>query len=336
MNATLQQNYINHIGFVVDNSSSMSHLRNEVIKVTDNQVNYLAQRSKDLDQETRGTLYLFDDTVQCIHYDKDVLRLPSLSKHYNPNRMTALVDATLKCIEDLAKTPELYGDHAFLIYVITDGEENRSSRKYHELSKIIAELPSHWTVAVLVPNQRGVFEAKKFGFPAQNISVWDATSTQGLLEAGNVIRKATDMWMENRSKGIRGSTNIFQMDVSKLNSSTVVTTLEHLLPHQYRLLNVHRDSVICSFVEDQLGNYRIGSAYYQMTKKETIQANKQICVLDKISGQMYTGAEARNLLGLPSYNVSVRAADHDRYDIFVQSTSVNRKLIGGTRLLVLS
>ena len=331
----LEKNYINHIGFVIDNSSSMYHLQKEVVRVTDNQISYLAQRSKELDQETRATLYLFDNRIQVINYDKDVLRLPSLTKHYNPNGMTALVDATLKCIEDLEKTPELYGNHAFLIYVITDGEENHSYNSYPVLSSKIQKLPNHWTVAVLVPNQRGVFEAKKFGFPAQNISIWDATSTQGLVEAGNVIRKATDMWMENRSKGIRGSTNIFQLDVSKLNASTVMSSLRSLSPSQYKLLYVNRDSAIRPFVEEQTGSYRIGSAYYQMTKKETIQAQKMICVLDRNTGSVFAGTEARNLLGLPNYKVDVRAADHDRYEIYVQSTSVNRKLISGTKLLVL-
>jgi hypothetical protein len=79
---TLDANYINHIGFVIDSSLSMAtHARN-VIKVTDNQVEYLAQRSKELDQETRGTTYMFNECVTCVHYDKDVLRLPSLAKHY--------------------------------------------------------------------------------------------------------------------------------------------------------------------------------------------------------------------------------------------------------------
>ena len=330
----LEQNYINHIGLVIDQSLSMNSLKNEVIKVTDNQVSYLAKRSQELDQETRATLYLFNDSVDCIHYDKDVLRLPSLANRYRPNGMTALVDATLKCIGDLEKTPELYGDHAFLIYVITDGEENASTSNYRMLSQRLSKLRDNWTVAVLVPNQQGVFEAKKFGFPAQNISIWDTTA-KGLVEAGNVIRKATDTWMENRSKGVRGSTNLFQLDVSNLDVYTVNNTLQHLNPNQYHLLNVRTDSTIRPFVEYALGSYRLGSAYYQMTKKETIQANKLICVIDKNTGVVYTGTPARNLLGLPDYKIDVKPADHNRYDIYVQSTSVNRKLIAGTKVLVL-
>lgn len=330
------QNIINHIGLVIDQSSSMGHLRNEVIKVTDNQAQYLAQRSKELDQETRATSYLFDDKVRCIHYDKDVLRLPSLAQHYNPSGMTALIDATMKCIIDLEKTAQLYGDHAFLIYVITDGAENRSRLYGHtDLAAKLRSLPDNWTVAVLAPNQQGVFEAKRFGFPAQNISVWDASSARGLEEAGQAIRKATDNWMQNRSKGIRGSTNLFQLDVSKLNATTVKSTLKRLLFGQYDILNVPHDDVIRPFVEANLGHYRTGSAYYQITKAETIQGNKVICIRDKNDGTVYVGQEARHLLGLPDYNARVKPADHSQYDVFVQSTSVNRKLIGGTQVLVM-
>lgn len=41
------------------------------------------------------------------------------------------------------------------------------------------------------------------------------------------------------------------------------------------------------------------------------------------------------MLGLPDFEVKVNPASYGQYDIFVQSTSVNRKLIKGTKLLVL-
>jgi len=336
MNLNTSQNYINHIAFVIDQSGSMAHLEREVVKVTDNQVQYLAQRSKELDQETRATTYLFDDKVQCVHYDKDVLRLPSLSHHYRPTGMTSLIDATMQAINDLQKTPELYGDHAFLIFVITDGAEN-ASRKFRQsdLSSKLKSLPDHWTVAVLAPNQIGVHEAKRFGFPAHNISVWDASSAAGFAEAGNTIRRATDNWMQNRAKGVRGSSNLFQMDVSKLNNNTVQSNLRRLNLNQYDLFNVLQDDVIRPFVEARTGSYRTGSAYYQITKPETIQANKSICIRDRNNGTVFTGQEARQLLGLPDFNARVKPSDHSQYDVFVQSTSVNRKLIGGTQVLVM-
>ena len=50
---------------------------------------------------------------------------------------------------------------------------------------------------------------------------------------------------------------------------------------------------------------------------------------------MYTGPEARSLLGLPDVEVRVKPDHNDDFTIFVQSTSVNRKLVPNTRLLLM-
>jgi hypothetical protein len=83
--------------------------------------------------------------------------------------------------------------------------------------------------------------------------------------------------------------------------------------------------------------YRTGSAFYELTKTESIQASKQLAVMDKRTfGGVYTGPQARQVLGLPDYEIRVTPSQHPDYDIFVQSTSVNRKLVPSTRLLVLN
>ena len=124
----VHQGLINHVALVLDASTSMSHLRNKVVQVADEQIAYLARRSKELDQETRVTVYVFADEAECVIYDKDVLRLPSISQYYQPGGMTALLSATLKSQRELAQTAQLYGDHSFLTFVLTDGQENASHR----------------------------------------------------------------------------------------------------------------------------------------------------------------------------------------------------------------
>jgi len=329
------ENYINHIVLVLDASDSMSHHASELIKVADNQIAYLAQRSKELDQETRVTVYSFSDShyTKCLIYDKDVLRMPSIRELYRVSGMTALIDATLLSISDLEMTPEKYGEHAFLIYVLTDGEENASLKRAADLANKIEQLPDNWTLAAFVPNQRGVFEAKKFGFPKENIAVWDTTTTQGLAEAGEKIRQTTETFMQNRKAGIRGTKSLFTLKTPTLN--TVAHTLNGLNFGQYRLLNVENTGRIDQFVESQLRRpYQLGEAYYQLMKTETIQPQKQIAIL--ANHKVYTGNQARKLLGLPDFHVRVKPADYPDYEIFVQSTSVNRKLIAGTKLLILS
>lgn len=314
----------------------MNGLREQLIQVADNEIRHLAQRSQELDQETRITVYTFDDTVKCAIYDKDVLRLPSMRSHYRIGGMTALIDATLQSQDDLARTAQLYGDHAFLTYVLTDGQNNINNHRANELARRLSGLPDNWTVGVFVPNQSGVFEAKKFGFSADNIAVWN-TSQAGLTEVGETVRRTTDSFMQGRQSGVRGSRTLFSTGVDALNKQTVkAANLTQLPGGSYRMLVVSRDRTIKDFVEDHGFTYHIGRAYYQLTKTESIQAGKQVAVMEKSTGKVYTGHDARNLLGLPAMNVRVKPDHNPLYDVFVQSTSVNRKLIGGTKLLVLT
>ena len=328
----MNQGYINHIVIVIDGSGSMALLKSQVVSVIDGQISHLAQRSKELDQETRATVYLFNTQSECVYYDKDVLRVPSIRQHYRPSGGTALVDATMKAITDLELTPELYGDHAFLVYVITDGQENSSRKNSSEtLTRKLQALKDNWTVAVMVPNQLGVHEAKKFGFPPGNIQVWD--SAGGMAEVERVVRQSTDTFMQARATGVRGTKALFQVDTTNLDKRTVNTVLRKL--SAYDLLDVDRAEPIAEFVEYKTGlEYRRGSAFYQLTKPEEVQSNKSVCVVDRNSGAVYGGSEARALLGLPAYDIKIGPSFNNNYDIFIQSTSVNRKLVPGTKLLV--
>jgi hypothetical protein len=335
------QNYINHIVFVVDRSGSMHHLTQDVVRVFDNQINYLSQRSQELNQETRVSVYLFSysSKIECLVYDMDVMRLPSLKGFYSPDGQTALIDATLKSIGDLGRTPELYGDHAFLIYTLTDGQENDSEADSLILSNAIRHLPDNWTLAVLVPNQQGVYEAKKFGFPAENISVWDSSSSKGFEEAGVVIRQATDNFMRARATGIRGTRSLFRPDITAT-PSQIKRTLEELSPREYKLFQVTKDSQIRDFVERMTRReYVKGSAFYQLVERKKphkIQNYKEVCIRDRNTGKVYTGENARDILGLPDYQVEVKPGDFKNYDVFIQSTSINRKLTKGSDLIVMN
>lgn len=342
------QNYINHVALVLDASSSMSHLSRKVVEVADQQIAYLARRSRELDQETRVTVYVFADEVQCVIYDKDVLRMPSLKQLYRVGGMTALLAAALKSQRELAQTAQLYGDHSFLTFILTDGQENAShrcpgapTRDPRELVGAVAEMietqEDNWTLAVLVPDQVGKREAMRCGFPKDNIAIWDATSSQGLEEAGQVIQQATEKFMVGRTQGIRGSRTVFSTGAEAVNEDTIKAAgLTPVDPSRYQLVPVARDAAIRDWVVECGHTYRTGCAFYQLSKSEKVQARKQIAVLEKKTDRVYTGPEARALLGLPDVEVRVKPDHNDDFTIFVQSTSVNRKLVANTRLLLMN
>lgn len=333
-------NIINHIALVLDSSSSMSGLASRLVQVVDAKIKHLATLSEELGQETRVSIYTFSDTVRCVVYDKDVLRLPSIREIYAADGMTALMDATGQAISDLKKVPELYGEHSFLMYVLTDGYENASrTESSSSISKAIRVLPAHWTVAALVPDANGKANAQMCGFPAANIAIW-TTTEEGMSKAGDVLRKATDNFMRGRASGIRSSSNLFEFDVKAVTKKAVKATCDSLPATSFKLLPVRtkdNGAMIKPFVETKTKlTYRKGCAYYQLTKRETIQDYKNLCLQDNQTGQVYTGDGTRDLLGLPDHEIRVEPASHPKYTFFVQSSSVNRKLVAGTQLLVMT
>jgi hypothetical protein len=331
------QNYINHVVLVLDASYSMDDHAKNLIRVTDNQIEYLAKRSEELNQETRVSIYEFANTVSCLVYDMDVLRLPSIESLYRTHGQTALIDATLKSLDDLAQTATLYGDHAFLTYVLTDGYNNASRNRPHTLKARLASLPANWTVAALVPGPEERNAAVSYGFPTDNVAVWNAQSAEGVIEVGKTIRDATENFMQARSKGnFVGTRSLFSTGLDAVNADTVHSALTPLQQSQYDILPVHEDSPIREYIYSRGLDYVIGKGFYQLTKTETIQAQKQIAIREKATGKVYWGDAARDLLGLPrNMAVRVRPNLNPEYDVFVQSTSVNRKLLRNTDVLVL-
>lgn len=336
----IEQGYTNHVVLLLDASSSMTDRRNDqaLIKVVDGLIASLAEESKALDQETRVSVYSFADHVECLVYDKDVLRLPSIKEHYRANGMTALMDAIAKGLDDLGKTPELYTDHSFLVYALTDGGENASRNvSAVSLAARLKGLPDNWTVAALVPNAQGKSMAQRMGFQVGNIQVWDTTSERAIEEVGRTVAAATTSYMTNRAAGVRSTNTLFSTGTQNVNSQTVKANLKPLDGSQYRAFPIAQcpaKTEIKAYVEGVLGiQYVAGEWFYQLSKSEKIQPHKRLMVMDRKTKKLYAGSEVRALIGLPDAEVRVKPDFNDQYWIFVQSTSVNRHLVEWTQLV---
>jgi hypothetical protein len=326
---------ITHITFVLDASSSMQHLESQVVTVFEGQIATLASRSKELGHEVRVSVYKFADDVECLVSDIDVLRLPSIKEHYKVYGNTALLKGMFTAIEDAESFPTKYGDHSHLLLAISDGQNNRNNELSAKLSSKINSLPESFTCAILVPNATAVHHAKSFGFPANCIQIWN-TDKQGLEEVGQVTAKVLDNYLVSRTtSNFRGTKNLFNLDATKLTKTVIKSNLKELNPSEYYLFNVSKDSVIQPFVEGWKVPFRLGANYYQLTKPEKVQGHKQVLVQEKLTGKIYGGAQARQILGLPDHEVRVSPANFSEYDVFISSTAPNRKLIGGTKLIVL-
>lgn len=339
-NKTLvDQGYINHVALVLDMSGSMRPRAASLIEAVDGLVKHMALRSQEMNQETRVTIYIFDysTNIQCVVYDKDVLRLPSIKEHYKPYGMTALVDATAKAMNDLKKTPELYGDHAYLLYAFTDGLENDSLMQASGLGAMIRMLPENWTVAALVPDQAGVREAKKQGF-GDNIAVWDAMSQGGVKAAGETIRQATDSFMQGRASGVRGTKSLFSMAPDVVNAETIKAVgLKPLVKGSFKMVVVPpamNDYQIRDFIQGCGLPFQVYQNFYQLMKPEKVQGDKVLAIVHKKTREVFMGEAVRKLVGLPDSETRVSPEVNKEYDVYVQSGSVNRKVKVGQNFLV--
>jgi hypothetical protein len=94
---------------------------------------------------------------------------------------------------------------------------------------------------------------------------------------------------------------------------------------------------IATFIARTTGKpYVKGTVFYQLTKTEkAVQDYKKIMIRDKHSGHIFEGAAARQMLGLPRYgDVRLIPGNTGNFDVFIQSTSSNRKVKSGSTLLL--
>ena len=250
---------------------------------------------------------------------------------------TPLFDSVGSAIELFKGVPD-YDDTnvAFLVQVITDGEENSSSAHWKNgIGEAIRELQAsdRWTFAFRVP--RGYARTlTRFGIPEGNILEWDQ-SERGMAQASAATVEAVSQYFVARSMGAKSSQTFFSnlKDVKPAEVAAVMVDITS----ECQFLKVDTGTGdISSFIAGKIGSYDKGSAFYELVKREKIvQDHKIICIRDRHSGAVYSGLAARQLLGLSQYgNVALSPGDHGQYDIFIQSTSTNRKLPLNSSVLV--
>jgi hypothetical protein len=284
-------------------------------------------------------MYTFDSNVYEKKFTEPVDKIKPLVS-VNTGGMTALYDGVGTCAERLKKLQKKNDPTtAFCVMVVTDGEENYSSRFDAEmLRKLMAETQGtdKWTYAFSVPNNS--YKAalvSRLGIPAGNVTVWDTTSVSGHKNMAATNIGATNSYYVTRSLGATQSTS-FYTDLSNVTSKDLKKDLVDV-SDEFRAFRVHEEQDIKSLVEDRTKKpYVLGSTFYELTKPEAIQAHKDILIVAKKNKKpVYGGADARDVLGLPSTGtVKVKPGNHGDWNVFVQSTSTNRKLVRGTEVLV--
>lgn len=336
----------NHVGLVIDNSASMQSVAGPARRAINAIIDELRTSAEKTGQDTRVTLMLFGDSVgRPQFYNADASMLKQF-EHYHPDASgTALWDAVGSATQWLQRGAIPGDDNAFLLIVVTDGQDNCSiqypSRNPVHLQHLIKQLNStdRWTFTFQVPPGGTRAITERLGVPEGNVREWEQ-SARGTEEVATYARSGLVSYFATRSAGGTKMDNFYRKtDLTGVSHRDLARNLDDL-SGRFKIIKVaEKDdgAAIRPFVElkAKMLSYVTGCAFYQLTKTEDVQPQKAVLIMPKGTDKIYGGQQARDMIGIgQGSTVKVTPGDHAGFDVFVQSTSINRKLVGGTRVLV--
>ena len=327
----------NYVCLVLDESGSMVSLKSKVKTLVEASLKSFRETDKKYGQKTFVSIVKFNtkSTVVCVN--RPVTDSLHKELDYRPCGGTALWDGfgcAVNLIEDYAEQVNSAG----AIIVLTDGDENSSSI-YNEfkIRDLIRDKQKQgqWTLAFQVPKNGYNLLTGQFRISSDNVQVWEATS-EGMDCATHSNVQAFSNYAHSRSMGLTSVPTFYKdVDLSGLKTSEVKAEL-HDMSSDFQVVNVNYEDNIKDFVQKNTSKtYTKGCAAYQLSKKEMIQHYKELYVREVGKKAIYGGNAARQLLGFKEgVNIKANPLDLSKYEIYVVSTSVNRKLVPGTKLLV--
>lgn len=322
----------NYISLANDHSGSMWNLVSAALK--DYNTNIVAIREA-------ATREMQDTIVSVVGFASQINRELTVS---NPHvlkpmatwatgGMTRLYDAIADQINMHLALPDANEPNvSFLLMTTTDGDESGSTIRKEELAAMIKHVmeTDRWTFVIRVPKgQKNNPAITGLGIPADNIQEWETTSA-GMAASTTVNTAAVDSFFVARSAGKKSSSSFYaSAENVNLNALTQINDKEITM---YVVEPQFNGKWISEYILFKRQEYLKGAAFFQLTKTESkVSQDKIILIREPNSGKFYAGAEARKMLGIPTFgNVRLHPGMLGEYAIFVQSKSWNRHLVAGT------
>ena len=334
----IPSNQIDYIAIVLDSSASMRSIQYDAKAMFDLIVTNIKNNASK--NKIYLSLYTFDSGIQTVLQAVDVTSIANVTRliNYSPNgHATAIFNATTQVINDFEAIRKSYSatdNVSFVINIITDGENNAGNISAANLNQYMQSMQNtdKYTFAFMLPVGFKNKFCSTFQIPSGNVAEWEQNS-KGTQAASTISTQSFNQYFATRSAGATSTktfysnaANITQQDLSKLTN----------IAHQIKTYPVKAETELRDFCIQVTGSPFVkGAPFYQLTKPEKIvQSYKTILIRKKKTREIYAGPEARTLLGLPiGVDIRLNPGNHADYDIFIQSFSVNRKLVRGTDLI---
>lgn len=179
------------VNFILDKSGSMETVKQSTI----NGFNEYIQELRRKECDYSFTLTLFDTSVQSIYTNAPLSEVRELSAEtYKPDGGTALYDAVCETVERVERT--MTPDQKSLVIIMTDGEENASTKfKMDQVKFLIEHLQrtEKWSFVFLGANQDSWMKAKDFGIHTYNTSNFNATG-KGVNQVFHTVAANTEFF----------------------------------------------------------------------------------------------------------------------------------------------
>lgn len=320
----------NHVILVLDASSSI-HNRGLTQKIIDLANAKLKVFRDAEDQDTIVSVHAFGGD-EFANNDNRLKRLlinaPVKTANvsgYVPYGWTPLMDGVARAAEEASQEQ----DRSVLIYVLTDGEENRSRMLPTNFARLIREKTNtgRFTFAfcTTVEGRRNLLG---LGVPVGNITVWSGT-LRDVHEAEEKTSGGATAYVEARRRGVRQTKQYFEANLANLDGSL---NLLRRVDGEVVEWNVEKEQSIQDLLTARTkGLFQPGEGFYQHAKREgKVPADRKILLRDRRDGAIYADGSktVRALCGYPEgREFATRPGNHGNFDVFVQSKSSTQTTI---------
>ncbi len=330
------------VALCLDRSTSMLNLKDRMFQAAGSMIKKFRDEN-DNGLDISIAVITFSTAVNVVSFPTDVRNFSdtAISKlfadiHVGGN--TSLWDATKRGIDTINNDDD---KTSYAVIVFTDGEENASMISATILQKQINDLErlGNWSIAFNIPKGGGYrSQLVRMGISNENINEWEQTQ-KGVEELEVTTNAAITQYTNSLRSGARSVRNFYQPVVvntdnlkdKDLNKLTDVSS-------DFKVYKVTKDGVnVKDFTEEKTRKlYVTGQTYYQLTKPEKVGGSKEVLIIKQGDSAIYAGPNVRKLVGLPTDGTDAKVIPGNFKDklIFVASTSVNRKLVKDTKILV--
>jgi len=211
-----------HLLIVLDSSSSMESRREVAVNFFNEEVDQARLNAEE--QEIDASLVTFNGQVFEHKWLVPVSEIKRATLNdYQPVGSTALFDAVGYSIQNLEALTEGDKECAYLVVIITDGENtvpiHQCNYKPEDVKNLIAkcEATGRWTISFLGCDQGQIYEfVKSVGLGFGNVACYNnATPMAAATDLGKAAYSKKAFYGA-RSRGVLNTANLYSMDTEKV------------------------------------------------------------------------------------------------------------------------